>query len=224
MCGRYGVAAGGEQELFSRFQIAEGVDQLRLSFNVTPGMTMPVVVKQSPNRLALMEWGFLPHWAKDPRAAHRPINARAETVATSRMFGSAFRSQRCLVPASGFYEWQATPAGKQPYWIRVKGGELFAFAGLWEAWHDPDGDELRSYVILTTAPNALMAPIHNRMPVMLRPEDEALWLNPDEADLDRLTALLTPYDPQDMEAWPVSRAVNNPQNDSPELIKPASSA
>ena len=220
MCGRYGFEAG-QRELLSRFQLGQVADQLTMSFNVTPGMTMPVVVKQSPNRLELMEWGFLPRWAKDPRATRRPINARAETVATSPMFRQAFRSQRCLVPASGFYEWQQRPGGKQPYWIQLKGGDLFVFAGLWESWSDRDGHETHTYTIITREPNALMAPIHNRMPVFLRRDDEALWLNPDETEAERLQALRRPCPPDEMEAWPVSRAVNNPQNDSADLLRPA---
>jgi putative SOS response-associated peptidase YedK len=217
MCGRYGFEAG-QRELLSRFQLEQVVEQLTISFNVTPGMTMPVVVKQSPNRLDLMEWGFLPEWAKDPNATRRPINARAETVATSPMFRRALRFQRCLVPARGFYEWQKTGSGKQPYWIQVKGGDLFGFAGLWESWSDQQGRELRTYAIITTEPNELTAPIHNRMPVILPRDAEDLWLNPDEAEGDRLTGLLRPYDARQLEAWPVSRAVNNPQNDGPSLI------
>src|SRR5262245_2740058 len=208
MCGRYGFEAG-QRELLSRFQLEHVADQLTMSFNVTPGMTMPVVVKQSPNRLELMEWGFLPRWAKDPQATRRPINARAETVTTSPMFRKAFRSQRCLVPASGFYEWQQRPGGKQPHWIQLKGGDIFAFAGLWETWRDREGDERHTYTIITTEPNELMAPIHNRMPVILQRDDEALWLNPDETEADRLQKLLRSYPAAEMETWPVSRAVNN---------------
>jgi putative SOS response-associated peptidase YedK len=219
MCGRYGFEAG-QRELLSRFQLEQVVAQLPMSFNVTSGMTMPVVMKQSPNRLELMEWGFLPRWAKDPDATRRPINARAETVATSPMFRQALRFQRCLAPARGFFEWQNTTSGKQPYWIQLQGGELFAFAGLWESWSDHQGRELRTYTIITTEPNELLAPIHNRMPVILPRDAEEAWLNPDETEGERLTELLRPYAPWTLEAWPVSRAVNNPQNDSVELIRP----
>jgi putative SOS response-associated peptidase YedK len=220
MCGRYGFEAG-QRELLSRFQLERVVEQLRISFNVTAGMTMPVVVRQSPNRLDLMEWGFLPRWAKDTKATRRPINARAETVASSPMFGQALRFQRCLVPARGFYEWRKTGSGKQPYWIQLKGGELFAFAGIWESWSDQQGRELHAYAIITTEPNELMAPIHNRMPVILPRDAEELWLNPDETEGERLTGLLRPYAAAELEAWPVSTAVNNPQNDSAELIRPS---
>jgi putative SOS response-associated peptidase YedK len=220
MCGRYGFESG-QPELMTRFQLETVSEQLPMSFNVAPGMIMPVVISQSPNHLELMAWGFLPRWAKDPNEVPRPINARAETVATSRMFDGAFRSQRCLVPARGFYEWQQTGSGKQPYWIQLQGGELLAFAGLWEAWSDRQGRGLRTYTIITTEPNERMAPIHNRMPAILRREDEALWLNPDETERERLQPLLRPYPASQMEAWPVSRAVNNPQNDSAELIQPS---
>jgi putative SOS response-associated peptidase YedK len=220
MCGRYGFESG-QRELMTRFQLETVIELLPMSFNVAPGMIMPVVVSQSPNHLELMEWGFLPRWAKDPSATRRPINARAETVATTAMFRGAFRHQRCLVPARGFYEWAKTPRGKEPYWIQLQGGELFAFAGLWEAWADRQGRETHTYSIITTEPNERMAPIHNRMPAILRRDDEALWLDPGQTEGERLQPLLRPYPASEMEAWPVSRAVNNPRNDSAELIRPS---
>jgi putative SOS response-associated peptidase YedK len=138
------------------------------------------------------------------------------------MYRKRLGSQRCLVPASGFFEWQKTGAGKVPHWIRLKSGALFAFAGLWDTWHDPDGGELHTYTIITCAPNALMEPIHNRMPVILRREDEESWLNPDTVESERLLPLLQPYAAGKMEAYPVSRAVNNPRNDGAKLVDPVS--
>ena len=220
MCGRYGIQSG-ERELLSRFDLGQIAEQLPMCFNVAPGMTMPVVVRESPNRLALKRWGHIPAWDKEEKVGYRTINARAETVAERPSFRKAFRSQRCLIPASGFYEWQQTPRGKQPYWISVKGDALFAFAGLWDAWHDPrSGAELHTYTILTCAPNALIAPIHNRMPVILERDAEAVWLNPDETEAERLQELLRPFPARQMEAWPVSAAVNNPRNDAAQLIAP----
>jgi putative SOS response-associated peptidase YedK len=136
MCGRYGIQST-EREIQSRFDLAQVAAQLPISFNVTPGMTMPVVVRESPNRLEMMRWGLIPSWAKDAKARYRTISARAETVATKPTYRKAFRSQRCLVPASGFYEWQKLPRSKQPYWISLKDEPLFALAGLWDAWEDP---------------------------------------------------------------------------------------
>ena len=219
MCGRYGIQSS-ERELLSRFDLGKIAEQIPLSFNVAPGATMPVVVKQSPNRLELMRWGLVPRWAKDLDHGFKTINARAETVAEKPMYRKLLGSQRCLVPASGFFEWQKTPKGKQPYWIKLKSGELFAFAGLWDTWHDPDGGELHTYTIITCAPNQLMEPIHNRMPVILRREDEESWLDPDTVESEQLVPLLRPYAAAEMEAWPVSRRVNNPLIDSEQLIEP----
>jgi putative SOS response-associated peptidase YedK len=219
MCGRYGIQSS-ERELLSRFDLEKIAEQIPMSFNVAPGATMPVVVKQSPNSLELMRWGLVPRWAKDLDHGLKTINARAETVAEKPMYRKLLGSQRCLVPASGFYEWQKTPKGKQPYWIRLQSGELFAFAGLWDTWHDPEGGELHTYTIITCAPNALMEPIHNRMPVILRRDDEEAWLDPDTVESERLLLLLRPYAAAEMEAWPVSRAVNNPRADSPNLTSP----
>jgi len=221
MCGRYGIQST-ERELLSRFDLTKIAEQIPMSFNVAPGATMPVVVKQSPNSLELMRWGLVPRWAKDLDHGLKTINARAETVAEKPMYRKLLGSQRCLVPASGFYEWQKTPKGKQPYWIRLKSEELFAFAGLWDTWHDPDGGELHTYTIITCAPNQLMEPIHNRMPVILRREDEESWLDPDTVESERSVPLLRPYSAGAMEAYPVSRAVNNPQNDGAKLVEPTS--
>jgi putative SOS response-associated peptidase YedK len=167
-----------------------------------------------------MQWGLIPSWSKEPRATFSPINARSETVTTSPVFRGPFKSRRCLVPASGFYEWQQTGQGKQPFCIRLKGGELFAFAGLYDVWRDAEGNELYTYTILTTTPNALVAPIHNRMPVILRREDEDVWLDK-QSDPARLRTLMTPYPTHLMETYPVSRAVNNPANEGVELLEPA---
>lgn len=218
MCGRYSLAP--TENLAARFNAEELQVPLLPRYNVAPSQSMPVVVHTSPNRLALMQWGLVPAWSKEPRAAFSTINARAETIATSSVFRGPFKSRRCLVPASGFYEWHKTGQGKQPFCIRLRGGDLFAFAGLYDIWRDGDGNELHSYTIITTAPNDVVAPIHNRMPAILRPEDEALWLDRD-ADPERLRALLAPYPAEEMEAFAVSRAVNNPANEGAELMRPA---
>ena len=148
------------------------------------------------------------------------INARAETAPEKPSFRRAFRDQRCLIPADGFYEWQRTNGAKQPYYIRMKEGRPFAFAGLWESWKDEDGPEIRSCTILTTKPNALAAEIHDRMPVILPAGAYDVWLDP-EAGRDELYGLLAPYPEDEMEAYPVSRFVNSPQNNDPRCIEPA---
>jgi putative SOS response-associated peptidase YedK len=217
MCGRYGLVP--DQSFDERFRVENRQEPLFPQYNIAPGASMPVVVRNSPNRVAMMKWGLIPHWSKEPQVKFSTINARAETITTSPAYRAPFRSRRCLVPASGFYEWRATKDGKQPYFIRLKGEQLFAFAGLYDVWRDAEGQELFSYTIITTAPNSLMTPIHNRMPVILRREDEDAWLDKDTGT-GRLVALLVPYPAERMEAYTVSRAVNNPAHEGEELIRP----
>jgi putative SOS response-associated peptidase YedK len=217
MCGRYSIIPGNN--VADRFQVEHIQEPLLPSYNVAPGATMPVVTRNSPNRLELMKWGLIPFWAKDPKISYKTINARAETVASSPAFRDAFKRRRCLVPASGFYEWRKTERGKIPYFIHLKDAELFAFAGLYDVWKDPEGNELRTYTIITTIPNDLVQPIHNRMPVILHPDDEAMWLDPKMSDTKALRALLNPFPDALMEAYPVSRAVNTPAMNTPALIE-----
>ncbi len=218
MCGRYGFVPG--KNFDERFQVEHHQETLLPSYNVAPGATMPVVLRNSPNRVELMKWGLIPFWAKDPKNSYKTINARAETVATSPVFREALKRRRCLVPASGFYEWQQTERGKLPYFIHLKDIELFAFAGLYDVWQDAEGNELHTYTIITTTPNDLVQPIHNRMPVILHPDDEAMWIDPKMNDTAALRALLQPFPNALMEAYPVSRAVNTPAIDTPALIEP----
>jgi putative SOS response-associated peptidase YedK len=218
MCGRYGFVPG--KNFDERFQVEHQQETLLPSYNVAPGATMPVVLRNSPNRVELMKWGLIPFWAKDPKNSYKTINARAETVATSPVFREALKRRRCLVPASGFYEWQQTERGKLPYFIHLKDIELFAFAGLYDVWQDAEGNELRTYTIITTTPNDLVQPIHNRMPVILHPDDEAMWIDPKMNDTAALRALLQPFPNALMEAYPVSRAVNTAAIDTPALIEP----
>jgi putative SOS response-associated peptidase YedK len=218
MCGRYGFVPGTNFE--ERFEVEHTQEPLLPSYNVAPGATMPVVVRNSPNRVELMKWGLIPFWAKGPKISYKTINARAETVASSAAFREAFKRRRCLVPASGFYEWQKTERGKLPYFIHLKDMELFAFAGLYDVWKDAEGNELQTYAIITTIPNDLVQPIHNRMPVILHPDDEAMWLDPKMNDTKALRALLNPFPAALMEAYIVSRAVNTPAVDTAALIEP----
>ncbi len=218
MCGRYALVVAGDGSLQRRFSLEELLDDPAPRFNVAPTQTLPVVVRHSPNHLEMMRWGLIPSWAKDPSVGNRMINARAETVAEKPAFRRPFRSRRCLVPASGFFEWKREGTGKQPYFVHLTDEPLFAFAGLYDIWHDPQGQEVRSYTILTTDANDLMAPIHNRMPVILAREDEDDWLDPDISEPERLLPLLRPYPARAMEAYPVSRAVNSPMHDAPDVL------
>jgi len=216
MCGRYSLVP--TESIAARFDIQQAQLTLSPRYNVAPSQSMPVVVRNSPNRLVEMQWGLIPSWSKEPRAQFSTINARAETLTKSPVFRGPFKSRRCLVPASGFYEWRKTDQGKQPYCIQLKGGQLFAFAGLYDVWRDQEGNELSSYTVITTTPNDLVAPIHTRMPVILHQEDEDVWLDK-ESDPEQLLSLLVAYPADAMEAYPVSRAVNSPANESAELLQ-----
>lgn len=219
MCGRYTLYTDGTV-IAQQFELTE-VPVLEPHYNIAP--TQPVaVVRQTQQGRALhaLRWGLVPPWAKDPAIGSRMINARAETVAEKPSFRSALRRRRCLVLADGFYEWQAVGKGpKQPFYIHLKDKQPFVFAGLWEVWGDTH-NQLESCTIITTTPNALMQPIHNRMPVILPPEQYATWLDPELTDTGPLTALLQPYTAEKMDAYPVSRTVNRALHDSPDCIAP----
>ncbi|UCC64227.1 MAG: SOS response-associated peptidase [Anaerolineae bacterium] len=191
-------------------------------YNIAPSQPIAVIPNNGQNQIEFYRWGLIPSWAKDPSIGNRMINARAETVAEKPSFRGAYRRRRCLVLADGFYEWRKEPGrAKTPMYIRLKSGQPFAFAGLWEAWRAPDDQTILSCNIITTAPNSLVAQIHNRMPVILEPDAYDLWLDPAEQSPDRLDAWLRPYPASQMTAYPVSRLVNSPGNDSPDCILPA---
>ncbi|MCB8940821.1 MAG: SOS response-associated peptidase [Ardenticatenaceae bacterium] len=225
MCGRFALMTPTEQ-LALLFDLPEtAVAALPPSvprYNIAP--TQPVAAirldTNGQRDFTFFHWGLIPSWSKDPTIGSRMINARSETVTEKPSFRTAFKRRRCLIPADGFYEWQKLGSGKQPMFIRPAGEERpFALAGLWELWSDPDGGTLQSCTILTTSPNELMAPIHNRMPVIIEPEDFDLWLNP-EPDPEQGLHLLRPYPAEKMAAYPVSTVVNNPRNDMPDCIQP----
>lgn len=194
------------------------------SYNVAPQSMQPVVRLDSETgqrELTVMRWGLIPFWAKDAKIGYSTINAKSETVTTSPTFRDAMKRRRCLIPAEWFYEWQKIDAKtKQPYAIGLRDGSLFAFAGLWETWKDKTKDQvLETYTVLTTDPNELMEPIHNRMPVILAPNDYQRWLEPGEPT-QLPVDLLRPYPAQKMRAWKVGSAVGNVRNNEPELIAP----
>ena len=220
MCGRYTLKTPVE-ELAEEFGFEASSVELPPNYNVAPTQEVAAVLEEDgKRRLELLRWGLIPSWADDPSIGSRMINARSETAPEKPSFRRAFRERRCLIPADGFYEWQRTNGAKQPYYIRMKEGRPFAFAGLWESWKDDGGPEIRSCTILTTKPNALAAEIHDRMPVILPAGSYDAWLDP-ETGRDELYGLLAPYPEDEMEAYPVSRLVNSPQNNDPRCIEPA---
>jgi putative SOS response-associated peptidase YedK len=221
MCGRF-TLTDPDQKMAVQFNLPE-VPDLAPRYNIAPTQPVAAVRVASDSvvrELALLQWGLVPFWAKDPAVGERLINARVETVADKPAFRAAFRRRRCLVVADGFYEWQKVDGRKQPYYIRLRSHQPFAFAGLWEHWEGPDGSVIESCTLLTTEPNDLMSPIHNRMPVILQPKDYELWLDPHTQDPERLQPALLPYPSTAMIAYPVSRWVNSPDNDDPRCIEP----
>jgi putative SOS response-associated peptidase YedK len=202
------------------------VEPLQPRFNIAPTQAVAAVRRvpessEPARQLVLLRWGLVPSWAKDPKIGNSLINARAESVAAKPAFRTAFRRRRCLVVADGFYEWQRTGTKKQPYFIRLADDRPFAFAGLWEFWEGPDHSALESCTLITTSANELMAPIHDRMPVILSPDDYDRWLDPAIQKPDQLQPLLRPYPSGEMLAYPVSTHVNNPRNEDAECIAPA---
>jgi len=216
MCGRFALKAS-PTELITFFKIAECID-FAPRFNIPPGTDIPVI-RRSPEGqrvMHLLRWGLVPHWAKDPTIGNRLANARGESVAEKPAFREAFRKRRCLVPADGFYEWKTEGRTKQPYYFSRVSGEPLALAGLWESWRAPDGSILRTVGLITTAANALMEPIHERMPVILEPEDWAGWL---EGPVEQASRLIVPYAGDDLQCWLVDRRMSRTTEEGEKLIE-----
>ena len=225
MCGRFTLKTAPETltETFPGFT-TPAADELVPRYNIAPSQGVAVVPNNGENSVEFFQWGLIPSWAKDPKIGNRMINARSETLAEKPSFRTPYKRRRCLILTDGFYEWKAEPGSKTktPFYIRLKSEKPFAFAGLWERWSpNIDDDPLLSCTIITTAPNSLMETIHRRMPVILEPDTYDLWLDPSEQSPTRLDGLLKPYPPEEMMAYPVSRLVNRPSNDSPDCIAPA---
>jgi putative SOS response-associated peptidase YedK len=220
MCGRF-TRAGSVDDILQAFEIVEVACDLDPSYNIAP--TQPIAVIQEEGgarRLVTLRWGLIPAWAKDPSIGSRLINARAETVAQKPSFRNAFKKRRCLIVADGFFEWQKRGAGKVPLYIRLRGGQPFGFAGLYDYWTSSEGQSVRTCAIITTEANDLMRPIHSRMPVILPKEHHALWLDPTVDDEALLLPLLQPCASEAMEAYEVSRLVNSPKHNAPACIAP----
>ena len=222
MCGRFALLTHAEA-LIERFGVEEVIKRPEPRYNIAPNQNVAVVVQRETRQLTEMRWGLVPFWAKDVSIGNRMINSRAETVAEKPSFRSAFKNRRCLILADGFYEWQKVGKIKVPTHIRFKSREPFAFAGLYEYWKTKSGKMLESCTIITTTPNEVMSPIHHRMPVILAPEDEEGWLNPENQDVSDRINLLKPYDSQQMETFEVSDFVNSPKNQGPLCTKPVDS-
>lgn len=225
MCGRYTLSADAGslwQELDLEGTPAD-LEGMPPRYNIAPTQQVPVVVDRAPRKLVALRWGLVPFWAKDPSIGSRMINARAESVADKPAFKRLFASRRCLVAADGFYEWRRDGEGKKPkktpVHIRLASGRPFTFAGLWDAWKQPDGTPLRTFTIITTRASASIAHIHDRMPVIVSPDDRRRWLDR-EADPEDLHGLLGPHPPEELVHWEVSTVVNAPANDVPECIEP----
>jgi putative SOS response-associated peptidase YedK len=228
MCGRF-VQASSPELLVARFGVDEpAAARHEPSYNVAPRATVYAVrdraegddgVADRRRYLSDLRWGLIPPWAKDPKVGDRMINARAESLADKPAYERAFRRHRCLVPAEGFYEWQPRGSRKQPMFIHRRDGEPMAFAGLWAAWRDANGEWLRSCAIVTTNANNTLAPLHDRMPVVLEERDWDRWLDPGSGDVDALAHLLQPASDDLLVAYPVGTAVNSADNDGPELVE-----
>jgi putative SOS response-associated peptidase YedK len=224
MCGRYAIYGPVSRANRDAIEFLGEEIAFHPTFNAAPTQNLPVfrVGPEGGRELALLRWGLVPSWAKDPAIGARMINARAETVAEKPAFRAAFRRRRCLVPMSGFYEWQKAGGRKVPHFVSLLNADVFAAAGLYEYWPGKDGAApIASYTILTTDANELMRAVHDRMPVILHERDYESWLDPKNEKLEVLGGLLTPFPAGEMRAYPIGTRVNNTRNDGPELIEPA---
>jgi putative SOS response-associated peptidase YedK len=219
MCGRYTLKTPAS-ELQQEFSLPEPLTTEPARYNIAPSQPVPIVLDGNPPRLERVRWGLIPFWAKDEKVGYKMINARSETLTQKPAYREAVQKRRCLVPADGFFEWRAGPQGRIPMYIRRRGGLPFAFAGLYDTWRPKDRAPIRSCTIVTTAANPLVAPVHDRMPVILTRSQYARWLGPGELSEAELEQLLKPHPAEEMEAFEVSTLVNSPKNDLPACIEP----
>jgi putative SOS response-associated peptidase YedK len=218
MCGRFTHRLTWKQIVALYGLTGDQPFELNPRYNVAPSQMVPVVRERDGKReLALLRWGLIPSWAKEASIAYKMINARAEKVAAAPSYRAAFKARRCIIPASGFYEWQQREKGKQPFLIQAKDGGLLSLAGLWERW-EQGAEPIETFTIITTTPNELMAPIHDRMPVILEPDAFDAWLAPGASPIAE--ALLQPYPADKLEVCPISTRANSPKNDDPAIIEP----
>lgn len=222
MCGRFTLTVD-PAELKDRFEGVSFPEKYAPRFNIAPSQPVLAIPNDGTKMADFLLWGLIPSWAKDPSIGNRMINARGETLAEKPAFRGAYKYKRCLILADGFYEWKSQPGTKVkvPHFIHLKDGKPFAFAGLWDEWQAPDGSPVRTCTIITTAPNPLTATIHDRMPVILRAEDYAEWLDQAPRTPESFQHLIASYPAELMEAYPVSALVNSPANDAAECVQPA---
>jgi putative SOS response-associated peptidase YedK len=216
MCGRFQLSVKGKQ-ISERFNVEVFDELYKPNYNCAPSQKLPVITNDQPHSLSYFRWGLIPFWAKDPKLGYRNINTRSETISSKPSFKNAFKKRRCLIPANGFYELRKDE-NKTPFRIFFKNEKLFALAGIWETWKDAENKIINSFSIITTEPNSLSKDIHNRMPVILKPEDEQSWLSENNEEL--LKKLLVPFDPNKMAAYAISKEVNSPKNNKPGIIIP----
>jgi len=217
MCGRFALKTPASV-LATRFGLDEVVE-LAPRYNIAPGTDIPTI-RYSPEGkrvMHLLRWGLVPHWAKDPSIGARLSNARGETLTEKPSFRDSFKHRRCLVPADGFYEWKSEGRQKQPYFFSMKTSEPFALGGLWESWRMPDGNVLRTCCLITTGPNEIMLPVHDRMPVIIAPHDYEAWLTGESAEVQDL---VKPYPTVEMQAWAVGRRVSKSGEEGADLVLP----
>ncbi|GAB4508638.1 MAG: SOS response-associated peptidase [Anaerolineae bacterium] len=219
MCGRFTLTAD-LRAIQQHFHLQSLPEDIPPRYNIAPSQPIAVIANDDPTRLTFFRWGLVPSWSKDLAIGNKMINARAETLAEKPSFRSAFKRRRCLIPADGFYEWTGDGKNRKPMFLHLADRSVFAFAGLWEVWHGPDGEEVRSCTIITGEPNELVQPLHHRMAVILHEEDYDTWLQPGDMDAKELMPLLRPYESERMAVYEVSKAVNSPSNDTPECIAP----
>jgi len=218
MCGRYRLSRR-KRDIEEHFDSAPWEEEWNPRYNIAPTQIVPVIrqnAKEPTRDLSSMRWGLIPSLAKDPSGAVSMINARAETASTKPAFRDALRFRRCLIPADGFYEWRRSGTIKQPYCFEVNGGELFAFAGLWDRWKGTTGDTVETCSILTTTANAMTSAVHDRMPVILHADSYDVWLDPRIQNVAAISELLKPYDARSMRCYPVSTRINHVANDDAE--------
>jgi putative SOS response-associated peptidase YedK len=217
MCGRFTFQP--TEAVYERFQITNRLDSLIARYNIAPGQMVPVIIANSPRQIVLMRWGLIPHWAKDDKTAYKMINARVETLTQRPAFRGLLSHHRCLVPASGFYEWQGEGREKTPYYIYPEDQQYIAFAGLYDVWQRPDGEDLSTFTIITTEADPFMARLHNRMPVVLDRDLETAWLDPGLTQPQDVLDVLSRSTGLELDAYPVSRLVNRPSMESEVLIQ-----
>lgn len=221
MCGRFTLTVD-PADLKEHYENATFPEKFAARYNIAPSQAVLAIPNDGKHAADFFVWGLIPSWAKDPSIGNRMINARGETLGEKPSYRGAYKYKRCIIPADGFYEWKAQPGTKVkiPYFIHMKSGQPFAFAGLWDEWHAADGSPIRTCTIITTGPNALMSSLHDRMPVILQEQDYAEWLDPAPRSSDSLQHLIAAFPAEQMEAYPVSALVNSPSNDRAELLQP----